>query len=298
MHRIGGDQNIPGGIVHITLGWKDLMRSVPRLYPFPRNKLACEILRRVLLNLIIRVSSKHPKSSDRTAAAWMNSHRRIMEVVKTRAARSEEGAGKIRQPQCAERVDRSFAAIPRNIQFTDIERDGRRHAVVTPDLHDVADALRFFVKRTPRDLARLKWIMLERHERQVGQAIVSFQIIDKSSQPRSTSLRIRPDLDVFVHSLKHRTAEPDLRINFVQRLRPLQVQRPVVFRKHILSICFLAYFDKRNWISTRFQILNLIGGILRSAVDQRNRYHRAQAARVAAGVKKIKPHLISLVIDI
>src|SRR5213080_1563235 len=115
------------------------MRSVTRLHPFLCNQLAGEILRCVVLNLIVGIGSKHPNGSNRAATALMDSHRRIMKVVQSIAARSEERSRKIRQPQGAERIDRSFAAIPCNIQFADIEGHVRRYAIITPDLHDMAD---------------------------------------------------------------------------------------------------------------------------------------------------------------
>src|SRR2546430_13135021 len=100
--RIGSHQNVSGRIEHITRGREDLMRSVTRLHPFLCNQLAGEILRCVLLNLIVGIGSKHPKGSNRAATALMDSHRRIMKVVQSIAARSEERSRKIRQPRSEE----------------------------------------------------------------------------------------------------------------------------------------------------------------------------------------------------
>src|SRR5947199_216925 len=86
-------------------------------------------------------------------------------IVRTRGTITKESARKIRQPQVAECIDERFARIPCNVQFADIERNGCRYSVITPDLHDVADALRLVVQRAPGNLARFKRIMLERHER-------------------------------------------------------------------------------------------------------------------------------------
>ena len=84
----------------------------------------------------------------------------------------------------------------------------------------------------------------------------------------------------------------------MQRFGPLQVECSVIFWKHVLAIGFLAHLDKRNRIAARFHIRDLVRGILWRTIDQRNRYHGGQTARVAAGVKKIESHLIFLVVDI
>src|SRR5207302_3588875 len=163
MQRIGSHQNVSGRIEHITRGREDLMRSVTRLHPFLCNQLAGEILRCVLLNLIVGIGSKHPKGSNRAATALMDSHRRIMKVVQSIAARSEERSRKIRQPQGSERIDERFARIPRNIKLTDVHWYVRRYTIITTYLYDVVLSLRFFSYFDSGNSAVYIQLMLNRH---------------------------------------------------------------------------------------------------------------------------------------
>jgi len=91
--------------------------------------------------------------------------------------------------------------------------------------------------------------VLEREKRQILHAPVFLQIIDEAPQPRGPALRIRPHFDVFIHAFKHWPAELQFGINAMQRRRPLQVQRSVIFRRSVFSIRFFADFHIRNRVT-------------------------------------------------
>ncbi len=133
--------------------------------------------------------------------------------------------------------------------------------------------------------------MLERKKCQIVHATMLLQIIDEPRRPRNPSIRIRPDLNVFVYALKRWAAQLQRRIHTMNRRRPLQVQRGVILRQHVLPIGFLAHLNVGDRISALLQIRNLRRRVVGSVVQHRDRNHRRQAARYAAGEEQIESHL-------
>src|SRR6476620_12343555 len=80
--------------------------------------------------------------------------------------------------------------------------DDWRQSVIAPDFHDVGDQFGLLIKIFPRRFATIVRIMLERHEGEILKAVVRSHIVEKPTQPRGTTLRIGPGLDVFSDSLK------------------------------------------------------------------------------------------------
>src|SRR5215510_3758803 len=92
--------------------------------------------------------------------------------------------------------------MPRDIDFSNEHGYAGRQAIVSPDLQDMTHQRRFIVQVAPLHLAGLEGIMLEGYKRQIVQSAVGLQVIEKAAHPRSSSLCIRPYLNVFVHSLE------------------------------------------------------------------------------------------------
>ncbi len=78
------------------------------------------------------------------------------------------------------------------------------HSVVSLDLENVLQQMRFGVQSLPGDGAGIERIVLERNESQVRDAAVRFQLIDEAAPLRNAPLRIWPDANVFVDSFEHR----------------------------------------------------------------------------------------------
>ena len=106
-----------------------------------------------------------------------------MEVVKSVAAGSEERTGKVREPQGTEGVNERLTRVPSDIELGNQQRNIRRHAVISPNVKNVADQFGFIVQTAPLDLAGLERIVLERKESQIFEAVVCFQIGDKAPCP-------------------------------------------------------------------------------------------------------------------
>ena len=104
-----------------------------------------------------------------------------MIIVSGLPARAEKSRERIRQPQRAENIHSSFT--PMCIRFGIEERNACWQSVIPPDLHDVRDLFGFLILVLPRGLTSFIGILFERHERQVLQAIVGLQIIEKTTEP-------------------------------------------------------------------------------------------------------------------
>ena len=94
--------------------------------------------------------------------------------------------------------------------------DVRRQAIVSPHLHDVGDQLRLLVKIFPGRFTAIVGIVLEGHECQILKAIVSLQVIKKTSEPRILAVRIGPNLDVFGHAFKDWPTQLERRVNAME----------------------------------------------------------------------------------
>ena len=95
-----------------------------------------------------------------------------------------------------------------------------------------------------------------------------FQIIQKTSEPGCSALRVGPYLDVLVDSLEHGAAELSFRICAMDGEGPLQVQRGIILGENVLSIRYFAHLHVRNRIAALLDISNLCGGIVRRSVKQ------------------------------
>src|SRR5260370_16690108 len=89
-----------------------------------------------------------------------------MEIVESFASAVEKRACIVCQPERRKYVERSFAGCRREVGLSDQHRNIRRQAIVTPNLHDVANQLRFVVKTAPRNAAWIVGAMLKRKETQ------------------------------------------------------------------------------------------------------------------------------------
>jgi hypothetical protein len=61
----------------------------------------------------------------------------------------------------------------------------------------------------------------------------------------------------------------------------------------MLTIGFLTHFDVRDGIPARFDLRDLRGSIVGRGIENRDGNHGGQAARYAACVEEIEPHLIA-----
>ena len=85
--------------------------------------------------------------------------------------------------------------------------------------------------------------MLERHEREILNAIMSLQIIQKAPEPGSAALGIRPDFNVFGHAFENWTTKLVLGIYAMQRGGELQIKSGIIFRLHVLAVRLFSHFD-------------------------------------------------------
>ena len=67
-----------------------------------------------------------------------------------------------------------------------------------------------------------------------------------------------------------------------------QIERTIVFRRHILAVHFFAHFDIGDRIVTRFKIFDFGSGIVGIVVHHGNRDNRGQALGDAALEKQVE----------
>ena len=261
------------------------------LYPLQVDQLRYKKLGQRLLNLIIGIDREHSKRSRRAVASRLHLQRQIMEEVNGLPAGVQERSDVIRQPDSRENILISFTGARRKISLRDEHWHIRGNSVFMPNLHDMAHQLGLVIQHAPRGSAWLIRIVLEGKKREIVHAAMLLHVIDKTCGPRDFSVRIRPDLDVFIHSLKRRPAQLQLGIHVMNRGRPLQIERGVIFRQHVLPISFLAHLDIGNRIAAFFQICNLRPRIVRSVIQHRDRHHGGKSASNAACEEQIKSHL-------
>src|SRR5208283_4486223 len=99
-------------------------------------------------------------------------------------------------------------------------------------------------------------IVLEGHEGKVREALMSFEVIEESAEPRVAAARVFPNLDVFRDSLEDGASEFQFWIDGVERFGPLQIQRAIVFRNHVLAVGFLTLFYIGNRITAFLDVCN------------------------------------------
>ena len=60
-----------------------------------------------------------------------------------------------------------------------------------------------------------------------------------------------------------------------------------------MAVRLFSHLHIRNWIAALLDIRNFRRGVLRGAVQHRNRNHSGQTPREPAGEKQIEPHLVA-----
>jgi hypothetical protein len=122
---------------------------------------------------------------------------------------------------------------------------------------------------------------------------VSFQIIQKASEPRISSARVGPNFDVFRDSLKDRAAQLECGIHSMERRGPLQIEGTVVFGQHVLAIGFLAHFNVGDRVGTFLEVSHLRRRVFGRAVEHRNGNDGGESARDAAGEEQVEAGLVT-----
>src|SRR5215469_441790 len=169
-------------VLDIALSAKKLMLRITLFCPLVGHELCGEELRRTLANLIILVHHEHVVRSPAVGTSRMLWRIWQVVIVVCRLATScQETAERIRQPQCSEDVDGSFATM--RVGFCIKQRNSGWQAVVAPYFHDVSDKIRLLVEVIPRRFATIVWIVLKGHKRQVLQVAMGFQVVEKPAKP-------------------------------------------------------------------------------------------------------------------
>ena len=112
---------------------------------------------------------------------------------------------------------------------------------------------------------------------------VGFQVIDESRHPGSAALVVRPKGDVFINAFENRTAQFGAGSQLVNGVRPLAIERAVVFRHRVLAVAFLAHLDSHDRITALVDVRDFVGGIVGRAINDRDRNQRRMAHRQSAG---------------
>src|SRR3954464_9832823 len=79
----------------------------------------------------------------------------------------------------------------------------------------------------------------------------------------------------------------------MKRSCKLKIESSVIFGEHVLTIGLLSHLNVGNWIPAFFQIGDLRNGVFGSGIDQGNRNHGRQSARVTAGVEEVESYLLA-----
>src|ERR1700683_1036515 len=112
---------------------------------------------------------------------------------------------------------------------------------------------------------------------------VGLEVIDKSLHPGSASLIVRPQGDVLVDAFENRAAQPGAGRNLVSRIRHLNVDGAIIFRRHVLAVALLPDFNSHHWITTLVNVRNLIGAIFGSVINCRTCNQRRMAHGQSTG---------------
>ncbi len=101
-------------------------------------------------------------------------------------------------------------------------------------------------------------------------------------------MRVRPHVNVLVHSFENRSAQLQAWIDLVKGDRPLKVKCAVILRHSVLAIRLLSHFDIGDRIASLLEIGDLGSGVFGRAVQHGDWNHRGQIVREAAGEEQIE----------
>src|SRR5215469_1179321 len=297
-HGIGCNQKVSGSVVDVTRARKNTVLTAPWLDPFQINDLAREKLRSRLLNLILPVHREQAEATRRRSmTAEGFSQRNVMEIIDGIPPSFEERSNEISPPKRGKGIEKGFVRTSSDVRFRDKHRHAHRQSVIAPYLENVTNEVGFFIKSAPLQQARLEGIVLERHERKIANPAMRLQVIEEAAHPGGFSLGIGPNFNVFVNALENRASKFESRIKLVERRGPLQVERTVVLGQGVLSIRLFAHFHVGDGIAAFLEIRNLGNCILGIVIDHGDGNHCRQPARDAAGIEKVKTHLVATVVD-
>ena len=82
---------------------------------------------------------------------------------------------------------------------------------------------------------------------------VALQVIQKAIEPGDIPLRIGPNLNVAIRAFKHRPGQLNIRVDFVDRVCPLDIQSRIVFGQDKLAIRLFPKLD----ITDRIPMLSI-----------------------------------------
>src|SRR5207302_3517173 len=163
---------------------ENAVHTSSRLDPFQIDHLAGKELRVGLLHIVVRIHREHSKRSGRGSVASKRlAERDVVKVVDGVATSLKKRSDIISPPKCGEYVHERFVIAGCDVGFRDEHGDTGGQAVVTPNLKNMPDQIRFFVKFAPLQLAGLKRIVLERYERQIREAVMQLQVIEEPAHP-------------------------------------------------------------------------------------------------------------------
>ena len=122
---------------------------------------------------------------------------------------------------------------------------------------------------------------------------VRLQIGDEPADPRRPALRVGPHLNVLVDSFEYRAAEFECRVYFMDRFRPLNVERGVVLRQNAFAIRLLAHLDPADRVAALLEVRDLRGRIVGRSVEHGDRNHRGQVVGQAAGEEDVEAGVLA-----
>ena len=141
-------------------------------------------------------------------------------------------------------------------------------------------------------------IPLERKERIIIRAPVPFQIIQKASQPGAVT-QTNPARRIGGNDLlKARTAQFQIRINPMNRISPLEVERTKILGRNVLAVRLFAQLDPIKVVTPGAQITNLVRGVLWFVVKQTSRQEHAPTICQPVLEDSIKARLLDTWIQI
>ena len=117
---------------------------------------------------------------------------------------------------------------------------------------------------------------------------MGLEVSHEASHPGYSALSIWPHLDVFVDTFEDRSAQLQLRVNFVDCGGPLNIKCAVVFRHGVLTIGFLPHFYVSDAVATLLNVGDLSGCVFRCAIKHSDGNHRRQIVGKPAGKENIE----------
>src|SRR5580698_750028 len=112
---------------------------------------------------------------------------------------------------------------------------------------------------------------------------MGLKVINKSLHPGSASLIVRPQGDVLVDAFENRAAQPGAGRQLVDRIRHLNVDGAIIFRRHVLAVALLPDLNSHHWITTLVNIGNLIGAVFGSVINRRTCNQRRMSHSQSTG---------------